>query len=143
MDDKQPDKLIKESETKSEQNHQLQKNEKEMADLESSISEIKTFMTHNKLADPSDTEIAQNTVRSTTVKDNLDGIRTRGIPESKNDEACCRQEHDFNEVQNVLNYSNVEAAKSHVTRLGKKDTNKTRTILLKVPNPYQTLIILL
>ena len=48
--DKQLEKLIKESETKSEQNHQVQEIEKEMADLKSSNSEIKTIMTQNNLA---------------------------------------------------------------------------------------------
>ena len=45
VDDKQTDKLINESKTKNEQNHQVQKVEKEMANLKSSVSEIKNFMT--------------------------------------------------------------------------------------------------
>ena len=140
----QPDKLIKETETKSEQNHQLQKIEKEMADLKSSVSEIKTFMSHDKLADPSDTEIAHSVCgKDHPAKENVDGNRSRGIPESKKDDARCRQNHDFIEVQNVLEHIIIEAAISNATRLGKYDTNKTRTILFKVPNPYQRRMILL
>ena len=143
MDDKQPDKLINESETKGEQNHQLQKIEKEMAGLQSSVSVIKTFMTQGKFAGPSDPEITQTATRTTSVKENLDEIRIRGIHESKNYFARGRQEHNFNEVQKVLENISVEAAISDVTLLGKYDTNKTRTILLKVPNPYQRRMILL
>ena len=66
-------------------------------------------MTQNVLADTSGTEIAQSAIRTTTVKENLLGIRIRGIPESKND-GRCRQGHDFNAAQKVLEHINIEAA---------------------------------
>ena len=81
-------------------------------------------MTQNELADPSEFEIALMAIRTTPAKEKSDGIRIRGIPESKNDDARCRQEQDFNAVQKVLEHINVEAAISDVTRLGKYDTNK-------------------
>ena len=81
VDDKQPDKLIKESEMRSEQNHPLQKIEKETADLKKSVSEIKTRLIQNKLADQSDTETAHSAIMTTPAKENLDGIRIRGILE--------------------------------------------------------------
>ena len=95
-------------------------------------------MTQNKLADPSDTEIAHSAKKTTTAKQNVAGIRIRRIPESKNDKTRCRQGHNLNEVQKVLHYNNFEAAKSNVTQLGKHTTNKTGTIFLKVANPQQT-----
>ena len=141
VDDKQPNKLIRESERKGEQNHQVQKTEKEIVDLKSSVSEIKTFMTQNKLTDPSDSEIAHSAIRTTPAKEDLDGIQIRGIPESKNDDARCRQ--DFNDVRNVLEHINVDAAISDVKRLGKYHRNKSNTTLDKVPNPLQRRMILL
>ena len=90
-----PDHFIKESEMKSEQNHRLQKIEKEVADLKSSVSEIKNVMSQNIIADPSHTEILHTAIKSTTAKENLDRVRIRGITESKNDDARYGQEHDF------------------------------------------------
>ena len=71
---KQPDRLIKELETKSKQNQHLQKVEKEMTALKSAISEIKRHWTQNKLADPSDTEVAHSLYGTLPAKENLDGI---------------------------------------------------------------------
>ena len=66
-------------------------------------------MTQNILAVTSGTEIAQSAIRTITAKENLHGIRIRGIPESKSD-GRCRQGHDFNAAQKVLEHINVEAA---------------------------------
>ena len=100
-------------------------------------------MTQNKLAERSDTDNAHSAIRTVPAKENLDGFRSTGIPESRKGTARCRQEHDFNEIQKVLQTINVKEAISDVTRLGKNDTNKTRTILLKMPTPYQRRMILL
>ena len=42
-----------------------------------------------------------------------------------------------------MEHNNVEAAISNLKRLGKYDTNITRAILLKVPNPHERRMILL
>ena len=110
---------------------------KETADMKKSVSEIKACMTQSKLADPSDTATAHSAITTTPAKENFES------EEFSNDDARCRQKHDFNEVEQVLEHNNVEAAISDLTRLGKYDTNKTRAILLKVPNPYGRHMILL
>ena len=56
---------------------------------------MKTFMVRNKLAEPSLIEIAQIAIWTTRVKQTLGGTRIKGTPESKKDDARCRQEHDF------------------------------------------------
>ena len=73
----------------------------------------------------------------------LDGIRIRGIPESTEKEARVRQEHDLAEVQKLLTHMEVNAIIGDVIRLGRYNENKTRTILLKVPNAYQRRMVLL
>ena len=137
------DKLIGESESKSERNHEMQKLEKEMAHPKNSVSEIKTFITQDKLADPSNIMITHSAIRTTPANQNLDRIRIIGFPESKNDDARSCQKNDFNEVQKVLEHINVEAAIRDATRLRKYDTNKAKTVLLEIPNSYQRQMILL
>ena len=100
-------------------------------------------MTQNKLADPSDIGITHSAISTTPAKENFDGFRIRGTAESNTDDARWRQEHDFNEDQNVLEQINLEAAINEVTRHGKYDTNKTRTFLFKAPYPDQRRVILL
>ena len=73
----------------------------------------------------------------------MDGIRIRGITESQNPEARNRQEHDYSEVQKILHHLNIDTNIEDVTRLGKYEVNKARTILVKIPNPYQRRMILL
>ena len=107
-----------------------------MPDLKSSVSKIKPFMTQDELADPSDTGIDHSASATTTSKKNMHENQIRGNPESKNDDARCWQEHNFKKIQEVLDDINVQTGLSDVTRLGKYDTNETRTILLEVPDPY-------
>ena len=52
VDDKQPNKLMRESKTRGMQNHQLEKIENEMNYLKSFASETKTSITQNNIADP-------------------------------------------------------------------------------------------
>ena len=49
----------------------------------------------------------------------------------------------YMEVQKVLTHLNVSTEINDIIRLGKYDENKTRTILIKIPNPWQRRKILL
>ena len=58
----------------------------------------------------------------------LDGIRIRGFPDSTENEARLRQEHDLAGVQKVLTHMHVNALIGDIKRLGLYDKNKTRRI---------------
>ena len=57
-------------------------------------------------------------------------------------EARVRQEHDLAEVQKLLTHMEVNAIIGDVIRLGRYEENKTRPMLLKVPNAYQRRMVL-
>ena len=54
-----------------------------------------------------------------------------------------RQNYDYTEVQQILTHINVSTEINDIIRHGKYDENKTRTILIKIPNPWQRREILL
>ena len=54
-----------------------------------------------------------------------------------------RQKYDYTEVQKILTHLNMSTEINDIIRLGKYDENKTRTILIKIPNPWQRRKILL
>ena len=114
-----------------------------MADLNIPVFEIKTVMTQNNIAKPPDVQVAHSAKRRSPAKENLDENRITGLLESKNDDASCWEEHDFNEVRKALEYIKIEAATGEVTQLDRGDTNHTRTVLLEVPNPCQRRMIIL
>ena len=121
---------------------QMKTLENEMSDLKKTVTEIKTQLT-TKQPD-SDYPIQPSSIVSRRKPppkpaEELDGIRIRGIPESTNKETRLRQE----QVQEVLTHMDVNASIRDVKRLGRYEENKTRTILLKVPNAYQRRMILL
>ena len=125
---------------------QMKPLENEMTDLKKTVTEIKTLLTTKQPDSDYPTQpssIASRQKPPPKPAEELDGIRMRGIPESTVKEARLRQEHDLAEVQKVLTHMDVNASIGDVIRLGRYDENKTRTILLKVPNAYQRRMILL
>ena len=128
------------------QESQMKNLETEMTDLKKTVSEIKTLLTRKP---PDSGQPAQNSPITKSQEqmpkppEELDGIRIRGIPESTEKEARVRQEHDLAEVQKLLTHMEVNAIIGDVIRLGRYEENKTRTILLKVPNAYQRRMVLL
>ena len=120
--------------------------ETEMTDLKKTVSEIRTLLTRKP---PDSGQPAQNSPITKSQEqmpkppEELDGIRIRGIPESTEKEARVRHEHDLAEVQKLLTHMEVNAIIGDVIRLGRYEENKTRTILLKVPNAYQRRMVLL
>ena len=126
------------NENKENQRKQMQKIELEMTAMKQTISEIKTFLTHRaKEAE------AQNSVKTSGTNipkkplEELDGIRIRGIKECADKKPMNRQNYDYMKVQKVLTHLNVSTEINDIIRLGKYDENKTRTILIKIPNPWQ------
>ena len=128
------------------QESQMKNLENEMTDLKKTVSEIKTLLTRKP---PDSGHPAQNSPITKSQEqmpktpEELDGIRIRGIPKSTEKEARVRQEHDLAEVQKLLTHMEVNAIIGDVIRLRRYEENKTRTILLKVPNAYQRRMVLL
>ena len=128
------------------QESQMKNLETEMTDLKKTVSEIKTLLTRKP---PDSGQPAQNSPITKSQEqmpkppEELDGIRIRGIAESTEKEARVRKEHDLAEVQKLLTHMEVNAVIGDVIRLGRYEENKTRTILLKVPNAYQRRMVLL
>ena len=128
------------------QESQMKNLETEMTDPKKTVYEIKTLLTRKP---PDSGQPAQNSLITKSQEkmpkppEELDGIRIRGIPESTEKEARVRQEHDLVEVQKLLTHMEVNAIIGDVIRLGRYEENKTRTILLKVPNAYQSRMVLL
>ena len=128
------------------QESQMKNLETEMTDLKKTVSGIKTLLTKKP---PDSGQPAQNSPITKSQEqmpkppEELDGIRIRGIPESTEKEARVRQEHDLAEVQKLLTQMEVKAIIGDVIILGRYEENKTRTILLKVPNAYQRRMVLL
>ena len=115
------------------QESQMKNLETEMTDIKKTVSEIKTLLQNSP--------ITKSQEQMPKPPEELDGIRIRGIPESTEKEV--RQEHDLAEVQKLLTHMEVNAIIGDVIRLGRYEENKTRTILLKVPNAYQRRMVLL
>ena len=125
---------------------QMKTLENEMTDLKKTVTKIKTLLATKQPDSDYPTQpslIASRQKLPPKPAEELDAIRTRGIPESTEKEARLRQEHDLREVQKVLTHMDVNASIGDVIRLGRFDENNTRTILLKVPNAYQRQMILL
>ena len=129
VDDKQPNKFIKESETRSEQN-QLQKLRKKWLSWG-------TLSLKPERSWPKTNSQTRQTPRTVTVQqrppyqEKLDGSRSIGIPETKNNDAHCWQEHASNEVQNLLGRITIDAAIGDVTTLVKHDTKELGQFSLK------------
>ena len=124
---------------------QMKTLENEMTDLKKTVTEIKTLLSTKQPDSGYPTQpssIASRQKSPPKPAEELDGIRIRGIPESTEEEARLRQEHDLAEFQKVLTHMDVNASIGDVIRLGRYD-EKIRTILLKVPNAYQRRRILL
>ena len=125
---------------------QMKTLENDMTDLKKTVIEIKTLLTTKQPNSDYPTQpssIASRQKPPPKPAEELDGICIRRIPESTEKEARLRQEHDLAEVQKVLTLMDVNASFGDVIRLGRYGENKTRTILLKVPNAYQRRMILL
>ena len=110
------------------------------------MTEVKTLLTTKQPDSDYPTQpssIASHQNPPPKPAEELDGIRIRGIPESTKKEARLHKERDLAEVQKVLTHMDVNASIGDVIRLGRYDENKSRTILLKVPNEYQRRVILI
>ena len=58
----------------------------------------------------------------------------RGVKESDDKDPRKRQEHDFCEIQKILNHMEVECDFNDLIKLGQRGNDRDRTILLKLPN---------
>ena len=63
-----------------------------------------------------------------------DGILKRGIAEFEDKHPQKRQEHDLIKTPEVLDHIVVETEISQLGRIGKKQDDQNKTIMLKVPN---------
>lgn len=71
-----------------------------------------------------------------------DGIRIRGIPESNSRNERERKEHDLQAINEILVHLNVSPSVSDINRMGKFENGKSRTVLLRVQNPWEKRLIL-
>ena len=131
------------NENKENQKKQLQNIDAEMTAMKQTISEIKTFLTHKAKETEVQNPVTTSATNTLKPPEELDGIRIRGIKECADKNPMNRQNHDYAEVQKILAHLNVSTEINDIIRLGKYDENKTRTILIKIPNPWQRRKILL
>ena len=132
------------NENKENQRKQMKNIEVEMTAMKQTISEIKTFLTHKaKEAQVQKPVTTSGTNIPKKPPEELYGIQIRGIKECADKNPMNRQNYDYMEVQKVLTHLNVSTEINDIIRLGKYNENKTRTILIKIPNPWQRRKILL
>ena len=137
--------LIAKMEVSETNQSQITNIEKEMIELKNSLLEIKTAMI-DKSDPPKTTQVNQpavNQIRKTPEATMVpEGIRVRGIKESDDRDPRKRQEHDLAEIQQVFAHIEVNCNINDLLRLGPRNDTKTRTILVKVSNPWQRRLIL-
>ena len=136
--------LIAKMEVSETNQSQITNIEKEMIELKNSLLEIKTAMIE-KSDPPKTTQVNQPaaTIRKTPEATMVpEGIRVRGIKESDDRDPRKRQEHDLAEIQQVFAHIEVNCNINDLLRLGPRNDTKTRTILVKVSNPWQRRLIL-
>ena len=76
-------------------------------------------------------------------KENYDGLRVRGIAESKAKSPRERYEHDVKEVKSILELLKIDCPIDDVRRLGNYDGKKDRTLIIKTTSEHQRRLILL
>ena len=116
----------------------------ELVVLKKTVFEKKTFLVKNETctASPRSPDISQPKEKLPPRREQLDVIRTRGIPGLKEKNARLRKEHDYSEAQKILSHLEEKAEIGDIYRLGHYEEKKTRTILLKVPNVWHRRLIL-
>ena len=136
--------LIAKMEVSETNQSQIKNIEKEMIELKNSLLEIKTAMIEK--SDPPKTKQVNQpaaTIRKTPEATMVpEGIQVRGIKESDDRDPRKRQEHDLAEIQQVFAHIEVNCNINDLLRLGPRNDTKTRTILVKVSNPWQRRLIL-
>ena len=75
------------------------------------------------------------------VEDN--GVRIRGIEESKNEDPRKRAESDRSEVNAIMSFLNINTQINDCRRLGTYKVNKCRPILIKLANSWDKRILLM
>ena len=114
--------------------------DEKIAELNKTIAEIKVGF------EKKDTPKIQPPPK-TNPKLSYDGIRIRGLPESKALTPRARHENDMEEVNKVFGFLNVDCEISDLRRLGSyeeaKTSGKNRTIIVDLANPWQKRIIFL
>ena len=136
--------LIAKMEIKETNQSQITNIEKEKLELKNSLLEIKTAMIDK--SDPTKTTQVNQpaaTIRKTPEATMVpEEIRVRGIKESDDRDPRKRQEHDLAEIQQVFAHIELNCNINNLLRLGPRNDTKTRTILVKVSNPWQRRLIL-
>ena len=116
-------------------------------EVKQELAQIKTEVKAKPPPEPTKHIPAPTWVKSQNqpaVKRIYDGIRFRGIPESKAGTGRERYDEDVEQVKRILHFLSVENCLiDDVKRIGTYDQNKNRTILVKVNNEHQRRKILL
>ena len=76
-------------------------------------------------------------------KENYDGLRVRGIAESKAKSPRERYEHDVKEVKSILEFLKIDCPIDDLRRLGNYDGKKDRTLIIKTTSEHHRRLILL
>ena len=129
--------LIAKMEVSETNQRQITNIEKEMIELKNSLLQIKTAMIE-KSDPPKTTQVNQP---AATIRKTPEATMVRGIKESDDRDPRKRHEHDLAEIQQVFAHIEVNCNINDLLRLGPRNDTKTRTILVKVSNPWQRRLI--
>ena len=136
--------LIAKMEVSETNQSQITNIENEIIELKNSLLEIKTAMI-DKSDPPKTMQVNQPaaTIRKTPEATMVPaGVRVRGMKESDDRDPRKRQKHDLAEIQQVFAHIEANCNIKDLLRLGPRNDTKTRTIRVKVSNPWQRRLIL-
>ena len=83
------------------------------------------------------------TPKKTVEAETPEGIRVRGVPSSTSKLAGERNEHDMEEISDLMPFLSIECEITEIKRIGPYQEGRARTIVFTVANKFNRRLILL